>query len=136
MKVSVTSLKAPWPEGVVLGSVVALPFDAIPDSLLGKCVPAEDGADAVAEYVPPTPPEPRDYTSGLVQLHTAPAGNDDLQATQALLTEARIEADELRARVAKAEEALAQRDAELAEAKAALAKAEEALAAKAGKAKG
>lgn len=40
MKVEVTHLKAPWPEGTVVGSVVDLPGDDVPGWALGKCKPA------------------------------------------------------------------------------------------------
>lgn len=122
MKVVITHLKAPWPAGAAVGDVVDLvDCAAIPGWAAGKCEAAADDATAAHVWAKPVP----------AATEPAPSDADELRATQALLTEARIEADELRARVAKAEEALAQRDAELTEARAALAKAEEALAAKA-----
>lgn len=47
MKVSVTKLKAPWPQGVVVGSVVE--FDgAMPAWAVGKCVQVADDTPADA----------------------------------------------------------------------------------------
>lgn len=40
MRVEVTHLKAPWPDGTVVGSVVDLPGDGVPGWALGKCKPA------------------------------------------------------------------------------------------------
>ena len=37
MKVTVTHLKAPWPAGAAVGSVVELPGDSIPGWAAGKC---------------------------------------------------------------------------------------------------
>ena len=46
---TITHLKAPWPAGAVVGSVVEV-GDAIPAWALGKCVPAADDAEVT---VPP-----------------------------------------------------------------------------------
>lgn len=53
MKVTITHLKAPWPEGSKVGDVVGLEGDTVPGWALGKCVPAavveaEAKADAEA----------------------------------------------------------------------------------------
>ncbi len=48
MKVEVTHLKAPWPAGTEVGSVVDLPGDEVPGWALGKCKPAA-AEKAVAE---------------------------------------------------------------------------------------
>lgn len=45
MKVIVTALKAPWPAGAGLGSVVQIPGDALPGWALGKCRLAADDAE-------------------------------------------------------------------------------------------
>lgn len=144
IKVIVKSLRAAWPAGTQLGHVVALPFDAIPDSLVGKCGLAPEDATAVADYVPPPPPEPRNPGVGLVPLHTQPAAagdDEELAIARALLAEAQTEAAELRGQVTsltdsrtKLADQLADTARQLVEAQAALAKAEEALQAK-GKAK-
>ena len=52
MKVSVTALKAPWPDGVKVGDVVDLGCDALPAWAIGKCAPAPDDADAAAVVEP------------------------------------------------------------------------------------
>lgn len=52
MKVRITNLKGPWPQGAKVGEVVAIPGDAIPGWAVGKCVQAEDDAAAQHEYEP------------------------------------------------------------------------------------
>lgn len=47
MKVTITHLKAPWPEGAKVGDVVAV-GDVIPGWALGKCVQADDEAKPTA----------------------------------------------------------------------------------------
>lgn len=55
MKVRVTFLKAPWPEGTKVGDVVDVPGDAVPPWAFGKCDPvAEDSAPA-ADAAPEVP---------------------------------------------------------------------------------
>lgn len=45
-KVTITHMKAPWPEGAKVGDVVA--FDGeVPAWAVGKCTPASDDAEAV-----------------------------------------------------------------------------------------
>lgn len=44
MKVQITHLKAPWPEGAGVGDVVELQVSEVPAWALGKCTPA--AADA------------------------------------------------------------------------------------------
>lgn len=46
MKVRITHLKAPWPAGAAIGSVVEVPGEAIPAWAAGKCQDAGDGAEA------------------------------------------------------------------------------------------
>ena len=43
MKVTITALKAPWPEGSQVGSVVDLEGDAMPAWAVGKCTRVPDG---------------------------------------------------------------------------------------------
>lgn len=56
MKVTITQMKAPWPEGAGVGSVVELPGSTIPAWAAGKCKPAEDDAEAAFTWTPPAPP--------------------------------------------------------------------------------
>ena len=51
MKVKVTALKAPWPDGVKVGDVVS--FDALPAWAVGKCVQAPDDAEVTAAVEAP-----------------------------------------------------------------------------------
>jgi hypothetical protein len=53
MKVTVTHLKAPWPAGAGVGSVVEFTTGAVPGCFVGKCTPAAD--DAQAGFVYPAP---------------------------------------------------------------------------------
>jgi hypothetical protein len=43
MKVTITALKAPWPEGSKVGSVVELEGDTVPAWAVGKCTRVPDG---------------------------------------------------------------------------------------------
>lgn len=43
MKLTITHLKAPWPEGAKVGDVIDLP--AVPTWAVGKCTQAADDAD-------------------------------------------------------------------------------------------
>lgn len=106
MKVTVTHLKAPWPAGAGVGSVVE--FDgAAPACFAGKFVPAADDAEASHRWEPPAPPP------ALVEEPAAAAADPDaLKAAEALLAEARREAEELRGMIAALTE---QRDAARAE---------------------
>ena len=45
MKLRITFLKAPWPQGAAVGDVVEIDGDKVPAWALGKCVPAEDDAE-------------------------------------------------------------------------------------------
>lgn len=121
MKVAVTHLKAPWPAGAVVGSVVETPGDAIPAWALGKCTKAADDAEVTHTWEPPAPPaEPQ----------AAPTDAEALAQAQALLAAEKQAGEEARALLAKAtaerDEALAQVQAlttALAEANAKLAEA-------------
>lgn len=52
MKVTITHLKAPWPEGSKVGDVVGLEGDSVPGWALGKCTPAADDAEVTASAAP------------------------------------------------------------------------------------
>ena len=103
MNVTVTHLKAPWPAGAVVGSVVSLPFEAVPAYFVGKCTPAEDDAEVTHRFEPVAP------TPVLV------GGEPD--ADSSLLAEALRENDELKARLLLAEDARAELDGAPADAK-------------------
>jgi hypothetical protein len=62
MKVKVTHLKAPWPEGTKPGDIVDIvDRKEIPGWALGKCTPLPDGTEAQHVWQPPAPPvEPMD----------------------------------------------------------------------------
>lgn len=49
MRVQITHLKAPWPQGAVVGDVLELA--SVPGWALGKCVPAPDDAEVTIEMV-------------------------------------------------------------------------------------
>lgn len=53
MKARITHLKAPWPSGAVVGSVVLFEVGSVPEWAVGKCVPA--GEDDEPEHVVPAP---------------------------------------------------------------------------------
>jgi len=55
IKVAVTHLKAPWPAGAIIGSVVALATAAVPGWAAGKCTPLapDDEREAEFTWVPP-----------------------------------------------------------------------------------
>ena len=52
MKVTITTLKAPWPKDAKVGDVVAFEGDTAPAWAVGKFVPAADGAKAAHTYEP------------------------------------------------------------------------------------
>lgn len=53
----ITHLKAPWPSGAQVGDVIEL-GDTVPAWAVGKCVPADEGAEATAAF--PAPEQPAD----------------------------------------------------------------------------
>ncbi|MFO1163407.1 MAG: hypothetical protein U1E60_31545 [Reyranellaceae bacterium] len=57
MRVRITSLRAPWPDGAGVGSVIEIPGDVLPTVFAGKCEPAADTARATHVYAPPTRPQ-------------------------------------------------------------------------------
>ena len=101
MKVTVTHLKAPWPAGAAVGSVVELPGDSIPGWAAGKCREADADAEASHTWEPPAPAVEAQAEAPKVDAAEA------LQIAQSLLAAAEQEAAELRARVEKLEEELA-----------------------------
>lgn len=50
MKLTITHLKAAWPAGAVVGDVIELA--SVPAWALGKCVPADDGAEVTVGFEP------------------------------------------------------------------------------------
>ena len=52
MKVTIQTLKAPWPEGAKVGDVVAFEGDTAPAWAVGKFAPAADNAEADFYYKP------------------------------------------------------------------------------------
>jgi hypothetical protein len=118
MKVVITNAKAPWPQGAKLGDVVDVPTAAdmksLPGCLVGKCKPAEDGAEAALTYEQQLP-TPVLAETALATLEVTTNDSDklaeDLKVAESMLAEARLEADELRGMV---ERASAERDAAVA----------------------
>jgi hypothetical protein len=81
MKVKVTSLKAPWPRGATVGSVVEV-GDAIPGCFAGKCSPCDEPADHVYEPAGPlrlSVSEPRPAPT-VAQMEALQAENAALRA--------------------------------------------------------
>lgn len=57
MKVTITHLKAPWPEGAKVGDVVEFAGDKVPDWAAGKCKPAADDAAVTVGAQPASTPQ-------------------------------------------------------------------------------
>jgi hypothetical protein len=55
MRVEVTHMRAPWPAGVGVGSIVEIPSGTLPGPFIGKCKPAPPNAKATHRYKPPQP---------------------------------------------------------------------------------
>ena len=92
MKLTITHLKAPWPAGAVVGSVIELA--SVPAWAVGKCVPAADDA-AVTVGVKPATAESESEPS-----------IDDLRAQAAALgikPDGRWSVDRLAAEIQKAQ---------------------------------
>lgn len=53
MKVRITNMKAPWPQGAELGSVVSIDSAKLPAWAVGKCVEVEGNVKAAFAYEPP-----------------------------------------------------------------------------------
>lgn len=76
--VKVTALKAPWPQGVEVGSIVAFDGD-VPGWARGKCEPAPEGEKAEFAYEPPAPPVQEGSAPVAKALDTVNAELDDLR---------------------------------------------------------
>lgn len=118
MKVTVTNLKAPWPEGAVVGSVVEIAAAELPGWAAGKCKGADADAEATHTWEAPAPvatPEPVKTVEQQLQDAKAQSAAlaDDLQAAKSLLEASEQENGELRARVEKAEAAAADYSAQI-----------------------
>lgn len=53
MKIRIEALKAPWPAGAKIGSVIEIDGDSIPAWALGKCVSVEDDAPVTVKAEKP-----------------------------------------------------------------------------------
>lgn len=102
VKVEVTHLKAPWPAGAAVGSVVLLAVASLPAWAAGKCIvlPADDEREPVAVWEPPVLAEP--------ELVVNPASAADEKARQAAAL-----IDELTIQLRDAEQALGTARAEI-----------------------
>lgn len=110
MFVQITHMKAPWPQGATVGSVVEVDGDSIPAFFVGKCVQAPEGSQAEHRFVPQPPPAVRVTAPGAAPAQAA----EDLAIAQRMLAEAQAAQGELIARVEKAEDALDGKTEELA----------------------
>lgn len=109
MRVRITALRAPWPAGAAVGSIVEIQGDALPGPFVGKCEPAPPGAGATHVYEPPRPTDPADpgdLVEGLLGSAT-PATPDALAARR----------EELRVRLLSIDLAAAERRLEQAKAR-------------------
>lgn len=125
MKIRITHMKAPWPEGAQVGDV--LKVDAIPAWAAGKCVEVDGSEKVTADYVPPEPLVAAEPVNGDVvkQLNDATAL---LAAQEETLADIRARALEFDEQLAAAEKARTEAEAETAKVKEQLAAAEKALA--------
>lgn len=108
MKVTIQTLKAPWPTGAKVGDVVAFEGDTAPAWAVGKFTPAPDNAKADFDYEPRT---------SLVGEGAAWSLHPDGQAIFGRASDVQGVVDELRA---ERDQALQQRDAAQADLAAAL----------------
>lgn len=99
LRVKVTHLKAPWPAGARIGSVVEIPFDAVPAIFAGKCEPVAEGTPATHVYEPPRP---------VVMDAGDPLGALDLDAPSGNVEALIARRDELHARLASIDIAAAE----------------------------
>lgn len=87
IKVEVTQLKAPWPSGAGVGSVVLLAVPLLPAWAAGKCIvlPADDEREPVGTWEPPSIQSDRETfaPSDGVSLVVNPAGAADQLAEHA-----------------------------------------------------
>ncbi|WP_128000937.1 hypothetical protein [Piscinibacter defluvii] len=91
LRVEVTALRAPWPAGAVIGSIVEIPGNTLPDSFVGKCQPARPNVAVTHRYEPPRSPVAEPL--GAVDLSDIVGSSGNVE----FLTTRR---DELRARLA------------------------------------
>jgi DNA repair exonuclease SbcCD ATPase subunit len=128
MRVAVTHLKAPWPTGVAIGSVVALACAAVPGWAAGKCVVLAEGDEREAEFAwePPqidrSDPQERTFVvnpaavAEQLQEHASRIGElgQQLLDAELALSTARAENDSLGAQLQDAAQALSTARAEIA----------------------
>ena len=76
MKLTITHLKAPWPTGAVVGDVIELA--SVPAWAVGKCAPADDGADVTVGVVQAAP------AAQVVQAKQEPSIDDLREQAKAL----------------------------------------------------
>jgi hypothetical protein len=102
IKVEVTHLKAPWPAGAIVGSVVLLAVASLPAWAVGKCkpVPDDDEREPAATWEPAAPAD--------IELVVNPAAEADRKAAESA---AMLEA--LGQQLQDAEQALATARAEI-----------------------
>lgn len=110
MKVAITHLKAPWPAGAVVGSVVLLEAPGVPAWAAGKCTPlaADDEREAEFLWQPPARP-------AAPELVVNPASEADRKAAElgALLDKQTQQLADLRAQLQDAQQALGTARAEI-----------------------
>lgn len=87
MKITITHLKAPWPEGAKVGDVVEFAGDKVPDWAVGKCKPAAEDAGV---------------TAGAPPASTSQLSEEDAKAAAALAEAEKQAAEERAAAEAKA----------------------------------
>lgn len=118
LKVEVTHLKAPWPAGAAIGSVVLLAAALLPAWAAGKCIvlPREDEREPVGTWEPPAAPSAPELVvnpaSAADQLaeHAARIADlgQELQDAQQALGTARAEIASLGAQLIEANAAIEQ----------------------------
>lgn len=110
MKVVITHLGAPWPEGAGVGSVVQLPDGELPGWAVGKCKDADEEAEAEFAWEPVAPPSP------VTVREAGPADPGEVAGLRALLEESRAESAELRNMLKAQDEKIAALAAQVAQA--------------------
>ena len=97
MKLTITHLKAPWPTGAVVGDVIELA--SVPTWAVGKCAPADDGADVTVGVVQAAP------AAQVVQAKQEPSIDDLREQAKALgiKVDGRWSADRMAAEIQKAQ---------------------------------
>lgn len=110
MNVIITALKAPWPVGAVLGSVVAIEGSEIPGWAAGKCKAAPEDAEVTHVFVPEEPKAVTRDAPEVVELR------DELKIAQSMRDAAEHEAHELRGMLAERDAALGKANTTVADA--------------------